>query len=196
MHGPEDTAKRARDWLYGRLPARLRIIEERLELDPNSLADPAQVLDHERGPIGLEDWPSVFVLPLGTTGTTLVDVEDGGAEQYLTTYRLQVLAWVRADDYEATGRLRLRYALAIREALLERKSLKLPTGVVLGDPDSDLAVDPRSIRENYSPLIDDEGRTIAGVEVTVEVTVRELLEAPPAYGTVEELDVAVHPALT
>lgn len=202
MHGPEDLGKRAAGWLTGRIPARLRIIEQRLDLEPLSLADPAQVLDHERGPIGLEDWPSVFVLPLGTTRTELVDVEDGGAEQYLTTYRMQVLAWVRADSYEATSRLRLRYALAIREALLERKSMTLGNGTVLGNPDSDLAVDPRSIVENYSPVLEDEAkRTIAGVDLTLNVIVRELLEPPPPYGTVATtaVDVAplpVHPSLS
>jgi len=200
MHGPEDVAKRAADWLYGRIPARLRIVEARLDDAypddaPHTLADPAQVLDHERGPIGIEDWPSVFVLPQELTASQLVDVHPDGGEEYLNTYRMQLLAWVRADSYESTNALRLRYVLAIREALLERKSLKLGTGVVAGDPDADLSVDPRSIRESYSPLIDDEGRTIAGATVTVLITARELLEPPPALGTVEDTAVEVHPAL-
>jgi len=195
MHGPEDVAKRAAEWLTGRIPARLRIIEARLDLEPLSLADPAQVLDHERGPIGIEDWPSVFVLPQELTASQLVDVHPDGGEEYLNTYRMQLLAWVRADSYESTNALRLRYVLAIREALLERKSLKLGTGLVAGDPDADLSVDPRSIRESYSPLIDDEGRTIAGATVTVLITARELLEPPPALGTVEDTAVEVHPAL-
>lgn len=197
MHGPEDTARRAADWLRDRIPARLRIIEARLGLAAGELADPAQVLDHERGPIGIEDWPSVYVLPLRTGGMRLVDVEDGGAEQYLTTYTLRVLAWVRADGYEATGRLRFRYALAIREALLERKTLTLNANVTAGDPDSDLAVDPGSLVEDYSDvMVDDASRTIAGVDVTVTVTVRELLEPPPPLGVVDTTAVAVHPALS
>lgn len=201
MDGPEGAAKRAADWLYGRLPARLRIIEARLALPAASLADPSQVLAHERGPIGLEDWPSVFVLPLRTIRLELVDVEEGGGETYLVTYALRVLAWVRADDYEATDRLRHRYALAIREALLERKSLKLGTGVVQGDPHADLTVDPSSIREDYSDVMtDDAARTIAGVDVTVNVTVREVLAAPPAVGTVltttiREASLPTHPSL-
>jgi len=202
MHGPEDVAQRAVDWLYGRIPARLRILEERLELEPLSLPDPAQVLGHERGPLGLEDWPSVFVLPQRLTAAELVDVEDDGAEQYRNTYRVRILAWVRAsgdgatDGYAATNALRNRYTLAIREALLERKSLKLPGSLVAGDPDSDLAVDPNSIREDYSPLIDDEGRTIAGVTIDVDLTVRELLPPPPPLGTADDVLVDVHPALT
>lgn len=202
MDGPEGAAARAAEWLYGRLPDRLRIIEERLELEPGQLADPAQVLAHERGPIGLEDWPSVFVLPLRTVKLELVDVEDGGGETYLVTYALRVLAWVRADGYEATDRLRHRYALAVREALLERKSLKLGTGLVAGDPHADLSVDPSSIREDYSDVLEDEAaRTIAGVDVTVNVTVRELLAPPPALGTVittrvDEVPLPTHPSLS
>lgn len=198
MQGPEGAAARAAEWLYGRIPARLRIIEERLELDPLSIPDPAQVLAHERGPIGIEDWPSVFVLPTRTVRMTLVDVEEGGAETYNVTYAMQVLAWVRADGYEETNALRLRYALAIREALLERKTLTLATGVVLGNPETDLAVDPNSITENYSPLMtDDAARTIAAVDTAVTITVREELAAPPALGEVDDLDVDVipHPSL-
>lgn len=195
MHGPEDVAKRAVEWLTGRIPARLRIIEARLGLEEATLADPSQVLDHERGPIGLEDWPSVFVLPQELVSTDPIDVHPDGAEEYLNTYRTQVLAWVRADDYADTNALRLRYALAIREALLERKSLELGNGLTAGNPHHDLSIDPRTIRESYSPLIDDEGRTIAGVTVTVNITARELLEPPPALGTVEDTQVAVHPAL-
>lgn len=195
MHGPEDTARRVTAWLTARIPAQLRIIEARLDVqrpdeDHHSLPDPTQVLDHERGPIGLEDWPSVFVLPQELTASQLVDVLDGGAEEYLNTYRVQVLAWVRADSYASTSALRLRYALAIREALLERKSLTLPSGTVVGDPDWTLSVDPRSLRESYSPLIDDEGRTIAGVTTNVAVTVRELVDPFPApYGALTGVDV-------
>ena len=136
----------------------------------------------------------MFVLPQELTASELVDVHQDGGEEYLNTYRMQVLAWVRADTYESTNALRLRYALAIREALLERKSLKLGNGLTVGDPNHDLTIDPRSIRESYSPLIDDEGRTIAGVTVTVAITARELLEPPPPVGTVEDTNVDVHPA--
>jgi hypothetical protein len=200
MQGPEGAAARVAEWLNGRIPARLRIIEEALELEALSLADPAQVIAHERGPIGIEDWPSVFVLPTRTVRMSLVDVEEGGAETYSVTYAMQLLAWVRADDYEATNALRLRYALAIREALLERKTLTLPTGIVLGNPESDLAVDPNSITENYSPLMTDEAkRTIAAVDTSVNIIVREELGAPPALGEVDELDITEqlipHPSL-
>lgn len=196
MYGPEDTARRVTAWLALRIPARLRILEARLDVErpdtkPHRLSDPAQVLDHERGPIGLEDWPSVFVLPQELTASQLVDVLDGGAEEYLNTYRVQVLAWVRANGFEATSNLRLRYALAIREALLERKSLTLPSGTVVGDPDWDVSVDPRSLRESYSPLIDDEGRTIAGVTTNVAVTVRERVAPFNTYGPLAGVDVDV-----
>ena len=201
MDGPEGAAQRTADWLYGRLPARLRIIEARLNLEAATLPNPSQVLAHERGPLGIEDWPSVFVLPQGSVRNTFVDTEPDGSETYLVTYNMQVLGWVRADSYESTNTLRLRYALAIREALLERKQLALPGGHVAGNPDSDLAVDPASIRESYSPVLTDESkRTIAGVTVNLNVTVREVLAPPPPLGTVNTTDVdtvplPAHPAL-
>lgn len=200
MQGPEYAAQRVATWLRARIPVQLRALEARLDLDPGALADPAQVLDHERGPIGVEDWPAVFVLPLRLEGLALVDAEADGSELYRARYATRVLAWVRADDYAATDALRKRYALVIREALLERKALELRPGVWEGNPDTDLTVDPLSIREDYSEvLVDEARRTIAGVDVTVSVTVLEQVAPPPPLGTVLDTEVGTvllaHPAL-
>lgn len=200
MQGPEGAAARAAGWLTARIPARLRLLETRLGLEANSLANPAQVLDHERGPIAVEDWPAVYVLPLRLEGLTLVDVEEDAGETYRATYALRVLAWVRADSYATTDALRKRYALAIREALLERKALKVAESTYVGDPDADLAVNPDSIREDYSDvLVDDAKRTIAGVDVTVTVTVTERIAGPAGLGSANALEVTElppHPALS
>lgn len=197
MQGPEHAADRLTGWLTDRIPAQLRALEARLDVAP--IADPAQVLAHERGPIGIEDWPSVFVLPLRLERLALVDAEADGSELYRATYAIRVLAWVRADGYAATDTLRKRYALAVREALLERKSLELRPGVWTGNPDGDLTVDPTSIREDYSDVLtDDAARTIAGVDTTVAVTVLEHVAAPADLGTVLDTDVTPlppHPAL-
>lgn len=192
MIGPEGAASAARAWLTARIPARLRVLEERYSLPGGALADPAQVLDHEIGPLGLEKWPAVFVLPLRQDGMRLVDVREDSSEVYRVVYAINVLAWVRADSYATTDQLRKRYALAIREALLERKSL---------DPDTDeTVVDPTSIREDYSDVMTDAAkRTIAGVSVTVNLIVTEVLEpVVPAYGVAADVDVdtvPAHPAL-
>lgn len=192
MLGPEEAATRAATWLTTRIPARLRRLEARLGLPAGSLADPARVLDHDAGPVGLEDWPSVYVLPQRTTAIQLIDVRDDGGEAYRVTYTIRVLAWVRADDYDTTDTLRMRYALAIREALLERK--QLATSV---DADGEFAVDPSSIREDYGPVVVDEAkRTIAGVLLDLNVTLTEVAEGPDPYGTADTFDVTVHPALT
>lgn len=201
MQGPEYTAARAAAWLRTRIPVQLRRLEDRLDLDAGSLADPAQVLDHERGPLGVEDWPSVFVLPLRLEGLDLVENQPDGSELYRAAYSVRVLAWVRADDYATTDTLRKRYALAIREALLERKTLKLNGVTYAGDPHADLTVDPRTIREDYSDvLVDDARRTIAGVDVTVTIRVLERVDPPPALGTVLTTQATalplVHPALS
>lgn len=203
MQGPEGAARHARTWLATRIPARLRVLEARYGLEAGSLADPAQVLDHERGPIGVEDWPAVYVLPLRQEGMTLVDVRDDASEVYRVVYALRVLAWVRADSYATTDQLRKRYALAIREALLERKSLAPAPTYGAGDygtAGEDTVVDPSSIREDYSDvMVDTAKRTIAGVDVTVNLIVTEVLDGPAALGVAEVLDVTElpeHPALS
>lgn len=201
MQGPEGAATRAAGWLTTAIPRRLRILETRYGLDPNTIGDPDHVLAHERGPLGVEEWPAVYVLPQRLDRLELVDVDADGGETYRCTYALRVLAWVRAEDYATTDLLRKRYVLAIREALLERKALKVADSVYVGDPDADLAVDPSSLREDYSEVLaDDAGRTIAGAWLDVNVTVTEALPGPAPLGTADTIAVdgtalAPHPAL-
>lgn len=206
MLGPEGAASHARTWLATRIPARLRILEARYSTPtaPVVLPDPVQVLDHEVGPLGVEDWPSVFVLPLRQEAMQLVDVRQDSSEVYRVVYALRVLAWVRAGDYATTDQLRKRYALAIREALLERKTLTPAPTYNSGDygaATEDNVVDPGSIREDYSDvMVDAAKRTIAGVDVTVNLIVTEVLSPlVNALGTAEDLDVTPtltpHPAL-
>lgn len=209
MLGPEGAASHARSWLATRIPARLRILEARYSTPgaPVRLPDPAYVRDHEVGPLALEDWPSVFVLPLRQEGMRLVDVREDASEVYRVTYALRVLAWVRADSFASTDQLRKRYALAIRECLLERKTLTpAPTygserlgADDYGTDDEGTVVDPTSIREDYSDvMVDTAKRTIAGVDVTVNLIVTEVLAGPAPLGIAEELAIAplpAHPAL-
>lgn len=186
MLGPEGAAEHARAWLAERIPARLRVLEDRYDLDEGTLADPVRVLAHEVGPLAVEDWPSVFVLPQRQTGMTLIDVRDDASELYRVTYALRLVGWVRADGYAATDQLRKRYALAIREALLERKSLTPAPTYGSGDYGDTEAttVDPASLREDYSEVFTDQAkRTIAGVIVDVTLIVFETLDGPAPYGT-------------
>lgn len=191
MLGPEGAAEHARERLAARIPARLRILEGRYTLPPGTLANPAKVLAHEDGPLGLEDWPAVYVLPQRLAELRLVDVRPDASEVYRCVYDLRVLAWVRAHDYTATDRLRKRYALAIREALLERKSLTPAEQAQAGDyAAEDNTVDPSSIREDYSDVMTDQAkRTIAGAWLDVRLITIETLAGPAALGVVGEVDV-------
>lgn len=202
MIGPEGAGERVRAWLEARIPARLRILETRLGLTPGSIGDPDHVAGEERGPLGIEEWPAVYVLPQTMRSLELADVDGEAGELYRATYGIRVLAWVREDGYAEVDLLRRRYVLAIREALLERRTLQLSQSVYVGNPDADLAVDPRSIRESYGDLLTDEStqQTIAGAYLDVDVTVAELLEGPAKLGTVTTADVTgtelPHPGLT
>lgn len=204
MIGPEGCADHTVTWLAERIPARLRVLETRYELDPNTLPDPVRVVAQERGPLAIEDWPSVFVLPQRTRSQRLVEVRADGSEVYRVRYWLRVLAWVRSDSYPTTDQLRKRYVLAVREALLERKQLAPAPTYGAGDfgtQVSDVVVVPESMREDYSDVMtDDNGRTIAGAFIDVDVDVEEVLDGPPALGLVETTQVDTdalppHPAL-
>lgn len=208
MRGPEGVSDHMAGWLTDRIPARLRVLEARLDLPANSLADPAKVRAHEDGPLGLEDWPAVYVLPQGLRAMDLVEVRSDASEVYRSTYGVRVLAWVRADGYAATDQLRKRYVLAIREALLERKALTPQPTYGSGDytdGEPEVAVQPASIREDYSDVFtDDAARTIAGAWLDVDVTLVEVLDGPTALGVAELVDVTLaadtagvppHPAL-
>lgn len=188
MIGSEGAGALAAAWLMGALPARLRLMETRLDLPVNSLVDPSLVADHETGPIAIEQWPAVYVLPQKMSGLKLVDVEDGGGETYRVTYPVRFLAWLRADDYGTTDLLRKRYALAIREALLIRKQLT-PAPQYLddryGQDTSIVTVNPATIREDYSGMVDQiASGTIAGVAVDVDLAFTETLAGAAPLGHV------------
>lgn len=195
MYGPEGAAERLVTWLTARLPIHLAALAERYD-DGIPLPPPVTVAAQERGPLALEDWPSVFVLPQRLVTLDLADTEHTGAEDYVATYALEVLAWVRAQSYAETDTVRKRYALAVRMALLERKQLTAAPSYGLPAPatDADVVVRPSSIREDYSDvLVDDASQTIAGVVTNVDVTVLERLPGGVPLGTVETIAPTVQP---
>lgn len=193
MIGPEGAGAITAAWLLSRLPARLAIIEARLELEPGSLATPSLVEDHETGPIALEEWPAVYVLPQRVTDVRLIEHADG-AEDYRVTYAVRILMWVRATSHGDTDLLRKRYALATREALLERKQLSPPPGYLepgYGDDTSIVTVNPATIREDYSGLVDtDSAATIAGAWLDVELAFTETLEGAEPLGQAATIELS------
>ena len=192
MNGPEGAAELIRGWLETAVPRRLAIIEARLPAGTPPVPRPALVAAEDRGPIGIEWWPAILCLPTITRRMDFVGADDAG-EVYRVTYAMQVLAWVRGEDHPATSLLQRRYALAIREAILERKSLR----ATFGRP-SDATIDPASIVEDYSAVTTGEGgATIAGLQVNVDLIVAELVPGPAPVGRADTLTVAAvpHPAL-
>ena len=191
MRGPEAVATVLTARLAVAIPARLRVAETRLGLPVGALPNPQRLVDYDAGPIPLESWPAVYVLPQRMTRLTLIENTLDG-EHYRARYPVRVLAWVRADGYQPTDLLRKRYALAIREALLDRRAL------AGGATEREVAVDPTTITEDYSEVMVDAGRTIAGTWLDVDVTAVEVLDPPTALGVVNTKTVtavAKHPAL-
>lgn len=190
MDGPEGAAARLGLWLEHRLPVRLAMVRVRLDLDEAQLPAPAAVLGYDKLTLGVEEWPAVLVVGDQLRRLRLLEVDPiTGAEHYAATYALRVFAMVRGDGELDVDLVRKRYVIAVREALLERKTLgELPpydAAPVAGD--GRFAVNPASITESYSDLAPTEsGATIAGAWLAVEVTVQEALDpvnettAPPA----------------
>lgn len=197
MIGPEGAAELGAAWLALELPGRLEQLATRLELADGQLPAPALVLPYDEPNLALEDWPAVFVVVEELLNLTLAEVHQDGGETYRSRYRALVFAWVRSDGYLEVDELRKRYVLAIREAMLYRKSLTpVPTygAGTFGVQPPGIAVDVNSIRESLSPpLTDGNGRTIAGAYVECVLIVEEYLAGPPALGTALELDAS--PAL-
>jgi hypothetical protein len=195
MIGSEGVGQAVAAWLEYRLPTRLRILEARLGLQPGELVDPSLIEDHETGPIAIEQWPAIYALPQKMSDLKVVETAEGD-QTYRVTYPVRILAWVRANDYGTTDLLRKRYALAIREALLERKQLTPAPeygGPGWGDHTAAVTINPASIREDYSGLVDDQsGATIAGTWVDVDVTFTETLEGAAPLGQVADFELSEH----
>lgn len=192
--GPEAAAERVAAWLKAQVPALLLV---RATATATAYPPPVLVQSYESGPLAVEDFPAILVLPQRLTSLRLVDVTPGG-ETYSAAYALRVLLWVRGLSHADTSRIRFGYATAAREALLARKQATAQDSTV---GDGLFAVDPTSLVEDYSDvMVDEAGRTIAGVYLDVTVTQVEHVDTTPITGTttevaVDTLSVPPHPAL-
>lgn len=190
MEGLEGIGQRVSAYLADVIPTRLDELAIRLGVDP--MAHPTGVLAQETGPLAVERWPLIYVLPRRMRRLEFAELTDDGTELYLGTYDVEVLAWVRADGYAATDQLRKRYGLAIREALLARRSL---TGTVDEAVTAQLTTEPGTLVEDASDVFTGEaGATIAGISLRLDVTALEALAPTPGpLGTADTLSVAVEP---
>lgn len=179
MRGPEYAAAQVADYLIGRVPVKLTQLAERLGVDV--LWAPNLIVGHDVPTLGLEQWPAVLILPQRTTGMTLLAAAEGGGQAWRVTYQLEALAWVRGEDTVAVEALKHRYALAVRECLLEHTML----------PGGDLSIDPASLVESYSPTDSDpNGGVVAGASCGFTVTVDENLADPvPGHGQTQAVNV-------
>jgi hypothetical protein len=186
MRGPEAAAELTAAWLGSRIPARLRILEAERGLTANAIGDPAIVVPYDRLRLGLEEWPAVLVVGQALRKLSPAEVLEDGREAYVATYALRVFVWVRGEDELDTDQLRKRYVLAVREALLERRTMTSSStgGRRIVDPVAApaIAVNPLSIGESYSDLALDDVGTLAGAWLDVDVDVPEFLSAPAGYG--------------
>jgi hypothetical protein len=195
VNGPDGAAGQLTAVLKDLVPARLARIRVAQGVDPEDLPDPMLFVDHDHGPLALEEWPAILVLPQNMVGMTRVDVIEGGREVYQVTYAVRILCWVRHHTWAGTDLMRRRYVTAVREALLDRRNLTASTGA-FGASDAGLlngqvAVAPSTIRESYSDVFTDaNGQTIAAASTDVNIMAIELTDAT-SLGTADTVDVVV-----
>lgn len=209
MYGPEVAADRLAARLRDRLPGQLAALADDLDAADGDLPPPALIEPHDRmRPLGIEEWPAVFVVVTGVAGVRSARRDDAG-EAFAVRYPFRVYLWLRHESDTAVDLLRKRYVLAVREVLFARRALLAAelaaNRTYLPDAAAGPYVDPLALREDYAPLaLDDAGRTIAAAYLEAELLAAELVAAPPSLGTVDEGLVAAaadtagippHPAL-
>lgn len=193
MRGPEDARKLTLGWLEEHMPATVYAIAERLELDTNvdtagHLSPPAE---WSASPLPrVEEFPALFIAPIGAPRVRLVDRADDGGRVYAVAYRQRVYVICRGDTFDEVADRRDRLMLALRETLLAAPTLG----------DAGVTIDDTTWAESYSEVEDDSlGRSLAGGYAEFELDVEETLaERRPAVGTVATIGVIVeprHPAL-
>lgn len=193
MDGPEAAVALVNTWLAASIPAQLDAIAVDLALGargPNNLPNPSLIAPRDVGKLTVDQFPALMVIVLDTVAVDRVDADlddllddllddpvtipASTGVGYRVTYVLRVLNFARGASFEATQANRLRYALALRMALVGRPGLGAAGKAY---------VDEASWRESYSDLEQrDARRTIGASYAEFRLTVAEdLLTAAPNY---------------
>lgn len=191
MDGMEGAVSTVVDRLKTALPAKTVQLRARYEIDPDTdgdkLPNVITVAPYNRARLGVEEWPAVLVAGQETPTMRRADQPT----IWLVTYKLRAFVWVRGDSSEQVELVRQRLTLAVRELLLERKTMT-----------DSLMVDDSSLRESFSELArDDNQATVAASYVEFNAWVQETLDdAVAGYGPLAEANIDTanlppHPAL-
>jgi hypothetical protein len=192
MDGMEGAVALIVDRMTPALATKTAELRERYDVNPDTeghlLPDFHTVAAYNRARLGVEEWPALLVSGLNTE--TMRRSDQPGI--WLCQYRLRGFIWVRGEDGTGVQLAQHRLTLAVRELLMERRTLT-----------EDAMVDDASLRESYSELArDDNQETVAGAYVEFLLWVSETLadaDKPP-LGQVEETQIDTahlppHPAL-
>ena len=202
MSGPEAAAETLAAYLRAVFPLHLAAMRAAETLTPTDVPDPKLVSSADLPELGIEHWPALVVVPERLLDLAVADYAPDMRPRTEARYQMAVEGYVRAQGFEATGRLTRRYATALRSALLTSRTAR-PAGVAWG-PESP-RIDVRSIREEYSPTVEiSRGRTIGSFRTVFDLTQAEMpyilpVGASGLIGTVETVEVETklipHPAL-
>jgi hypothetical protein len=200
VNGPEGAGSLCLSVLQAHLPTKITELEARLSLAAGAIGQPGLITSDDRPASSLElsAYPGVIVdtrrllsIEMSDQSVTGTGPPSAGRE-YLCRYQMRVWFWVRDQEYGGVTAKRDRYALAIREVLLQNEAW---SGL-------DAFINEDSITESYSDVAEvEEGdmRQLAGAFVDFSATMTEVLSVP-VLGTVESVQPSVgmlvdHPGL-
>lgn len=191
MIGAEGVVEIARSFLEARLPAKLTEIEGRLGLAAGAIAPPGLYTGEDRPQLAFEEWPALMVVPLDVPDVSSVDLVNGADEVFLSTYRLRIFVYARAEGFAETAAAVRRLMLGVREVLFANPTMA-SNGVALIDKGRG------RYRESYSDLdVDKAGRSIAGAFAEVQVKIEETVTVSDRGAVTDAIvtGVGAHPAL-
>lgn len=192
MDGMEGAINTVVERLTAALPAKTIAMRTRYDINPNTqgdlLPDVNLVASYNQARLGVEEYPAILVAGLETPSMKRSD----NPQEFLVNYLLRAFVWVRGGDATIVELVRFRLTLALRELLMERRTM---TGTLM--------VDDSTIKESFSELGEDDSQSTVGASyVEFNVWSQETLvdaDKPP-YGPVDQVDIDTdtlppHPAL-
>lgn len=176
VFGADDAAATLAAFLRVAVPAMLTNDRTARSLSLADLPDPKLITSSELPEIPVDSWPAIVAVPERVEQVRAVGYGETGHLEYDVQYRVAVECYVRAQGFEATGRMNRRYAAAVRAALLANRTLKLPQWSAARP-----RIDAESYVEEYTPTFEaSRGRTIASSRATFTLRQLEATVLPDA----------------
>jgi hypothetical protein len=188
MEGPWEAKKFVTQYLKLDIPERLVKYRNYWQLDDERLPTPELFLSHE--PLGLDHWPTITTIQMGTSKLERVDYINFSADPvYRVTYNLRTYVWVRGIGPEEVTETRDRLTAVVRSALLDHPSMVRSEEKWFPSINVESRLDETTMKEEWSDLTYVKGdRIVAGAFIAYEFSLNETIMRDH-NGSVSEFDI-------